>query len=108
VTRVIHIRDVPPGWQRSDDPAGDIVYIGRPGRFGNPYPLRPGEPRGSTIERYRHWLHRRLLRDPDFAAEVAALHGKTLVCYCAPKACHGDTLAKAAEWLQSRPDLRSK
>ena len=32
------------------------VYIGRPGKWGNPFPLRAGESRDAAIEKYRAWL----------------------------------------------------
>ena len=30
--------------------------------------------------------------------QLAALKGRRLGCFCKPQACHGDTLARAAEW----------
>ncbi len=36
---------------------------------------------------------------PEFRASIKALHGKTLACWCAPKPCHGDVLAKIAAEL---------
>jgi hypothetical protein len=46
---------------------------------------------------YAVWLARRLRQDADFAARVAMLRGRALGCYCAPRACHGDLLAAAAD-----------
>jgi hypothetical protein len=37
-----------------------------------------------------------LLNSPDLLAQVGELKGKDLVCYCAPKACHGDILLRLA------------
>jgi Domain of unknown function (DUF4326) len=31
-------------------------------------------------------------------AALAALHGKTLGCWCAPRPCHGEVLQAAATW----------
>jgi hypothetical protein len=45
---------------------------------------------------YSVWLSRRLRADADFVARVGSLRGRTLGCYCAPRACHGDLLAAAA------------
>jgi hypothetical protein len=46
---------------------------------------------------YAVWLSRRLRVDADFLARVQALRGRELGCYCAPRACHGDLLAAAAD-----------
>ena len=29
-------------------------------------------------------------------------HDLNLVCYCKPKACHGDEIVKAVEWLKKQ------
>jgi hypothetical protein len=95
MTKVTHIRDVPPSWASSPD----FVYIGRPGKgkdgyFGNPVRLEPGKPRGSTLERFREYFIDRLASDPDFRLRVDGLRGKTLVCFCKPNACHGDVIVE--------------
>ena len=90
----------------------DDVYIGRAGRgldgyFGNPvmkgFACRVcGETHtdsGSTLVCYSVYLQNRLATDPVFRARVAELKGRTLVCFCKPKPCHGDILAAAAESL---------
>jgi hypothetical protein len=72
------------------------VYIGRPGKWGNPFPLMPGESRDAAIEKYRAWLvapEQEALR----ASARVELRGKVLGCWCAPKRCHGDVLAEIAE-----------
>lgn len=101
MTTVVHIKDAPVGWTRTDDPEQSHVYIGRPGRFGNPYRLRKDTDRNRKrlLRRYRRWLFCRLGKDSEFRADVAALAGSSLVCYCAPKPCHGDVLARAADWM---------
>ncbi len=79
------------------------VYIGRKGRgetgyFGNPFVLQAGEPRGSTIARYKAWFLKRIEEDAEFRARVLALKGKRLGCFCKPAACHGDVMA---EWIEA-------
>jgi hypothetical protein len=100
-TQVIHIKDAPKGWPMDFH----YVYVGRPGRqytgyFGNPFKLNPSEPRGATIERFETWARRRLETDLEYRQKVKDLHGKTLICFCAPEPCHGDVLAKLAAELQ--------
>ena len=94
-TTVIHIKDRQPG----------DIYIGRAGHgedgyFGNPFPLKPGESRGSTIERFRAWFWEQITK-PEYRQRVLALRGKRLVCFCKPLACHGDVIA---DWLNRQPE----
>jgi hypothetical protein len=48
-----------------------------------------------VIERYRVWLWQVRRQDPDF---LLPLIGKDLVCFCAPRPCHCDVLARAIAW----------
>lgn len=83
-------------------PEGAVsVMRGTP--FGNPFVMGRDGDRAEVVRRYRAWLWSRLRLEPDFAAQVRALHGRDLCCCCAPLPCHGDVLAAAAEWLASQP-----
>lgn len=101
-TTVIHINHAPKGWQMNPE----YQYIGRTGHglngyFGNPIALK-GAKRGSTLELYRQYLDKRLSSDETFYRKVMELKGKTLVCFCKPKPCHGDILIEYIErlWLK--------
>lgn len=89
------------------------VYIGRAGNgrdgyFGNPFPLRAGEERGSTLEKYREYFLKRLETDSEFKEKVLSLQGKTLGCFCSPNACHGDIIAEYVNiYYEQLPDSRS-
>ena len=73
-------------------PAGS-VYIGRPSKWGNPFRLEDFTTRQDCVAAYRKWL----LAQPELvAAAKKELRGKDLVCFCAPKLCHGDVLAEVA------------
>jgi hypothetical protein len=75
--------------RRHDIPEG-AVYIGRPGPWGNQF---GGLPRGEAIAKHRAWV----LASPDVQAKAKCeLRGRTLVCWCKPKACHGDVLLEVA------------
>ena len=83
----------------------DMVYIGRPGRgmtgqWGNPFPLTQESERADVLVRYMEWLHDQMVADPSLKERIKALRGKTLVCFCAPKLCHGHVLAFLAENLK--------
>lgn len=76
------------------------VYVGRPSPFGNPFSHRPSsvaefrvKTRAIAIARFEEWL----MTDPDLVARVKReLRGKVLGCWCAPKACHAEVLARVA------------
>ena len=79
------------------------VYIGRAGKgqdgyFGNPFRIKPGETRGSSLGKYRDYFYKRLETDPEFKRRIHTLKGKTLGCFCKPHPCHGDIIA---EYLDS-------
>lgn len=78
----------------------DIVYIGRGSPFGNPFKMYNEEARPKVIELYRHWLWEALQEGKITKEMILDLDGKRLACYCAPKACHGDVLVKAINWIK--------
>jgi hypothetical protein len=87
VTSVIHVS------QRGALPDDRYVYIGRPSKWGNPFTVE-SRGREQAIRLYIDWLEQ---QPALVAAIVPELRGKTLGCWCAPKACHGDVLARLAE-----------
>lgn len=84
-TRVVHCKR-----ERFD------VYIGRPSKWGNPFVLTDPKDdalRADVLERYEAWLR----KQPHLMSTLHEFRGKTLGCWCAPKACHGDVLARLAD-----------
>lgn len=79
------------------------VYIGRGSKWGNPFTHITDKPtkayyivgsREEAIQKYREWL---LEGDGKWLLEhLHELKGKTLGCWCHPKACHGDVLLELA------------
>jgi Domain of unknown function (DUF4326) len=76
----------------------DAIYIGRGSRWGNPFKIGPDGTRDEVCDKHAAHLdtliHARYLS----LEELADLHGKDLVCFCAPARCHGDTLERKALW----------
>lgn len=72
------------------------IYIGRPSRWGNPFPLSDFPSREACLERFKSWLlssiHGKLL-----LADLEQLRGKRLGCFCAPDLCHGDIYIQLLE-----------
>ena len=79
----------------------DDVYIGRGSRWGNPFVIGKDGDRDAVCEKYRAHLWKQIRTGVITRADLASLHGKDLVCFCAPKRCHGDTIMKAVEWAVS-------
>ena len=82
------------------------INIGRPTALGNPFVMRTEADRNKVCDQYEIWFDRKVeLKDP---AVVLALHKIKLQgerdqyirlgCYCSPKRCHGDTIAR---WLRN-------
>lgn len=90
---------------------GPGVYIGRGaggkvnpdpwayGGLGNPFVPKDGSDaeRKRVIAEFKEYAVRRIATDAKFAARVRSLRGQTLICWCAPLACHGDILRELAD-----------
>lgn len=63
-------------------------YIGRGTRFGNPFVLGVHGDRDVVCDRFEAEILPTL--------DVSELRGLDLVCFCAPKRCHGDAILKKA------------
>lgn len=69
------------------------VYIGRGSKWGNPFVIGKDGTRDEVCDKYEQMV----LSNPNFVAEVKLeLRNKNLVCFCAPKRCHGDLLLRLA------------
>ena len=101
MTHVVSMRDRPDlhrQWEQRGDGAG-IVRIDRRTRWGNPFRITEGVSRTHAIALYREHLWRRIRADEVALEDLAALESQTLLCWCRPRlACHGDVLARAAQW----------
>jgi hypothetical protein len=80
------------------------VYIGRGSKWGNPYSHREGtlakftvNNRREAIKKYEEYL----LSNEDLLRDLTELKGKVLGCFCKPKSCHGDVLAKYANFSET-------
>ncbi len=73
------------------------VYIGRPSKWGNPFKVGKGgdeeRARAEALALYEDWLR----KQSHLMSALGELRGKILGCWCAPKSCHGDVLARLAD-----------
>lgn len=83
---------------RIDGNPEGAVYVGRPSPWGNPYVMRRERDRDEACDRYEQWISTR----PELIERAKReLRGRDLVCWCAPKRCHAETLLRIA----NEPDL---
>lgn len=94
-------------------------YIGRPSPLGNPFSHLPNtkaqfsvKDRDEAVSKFEDYLRSNINKDLSITREMKRLyrswkeHGElTLVCWCAPKACHGDVIKKLLE-EKSRKEVR--
>ena len=86
------------------------VYIGRPSLFGNPFShmdetgaVIQVATREQAVQAYEDWLLGRAYTDfqqdrrHSILEALPGLRDKTLVCWCAPRLCHGSVLARLVD-----------
>jgi hypothetical protein len=81
------------------------IYIGRGGWWGRKHgylhesiwanPFKAGE--HGTLDEVIALYEARVRSRPDLMAALPELRGKVLGCWCKPKPCHGDVLARLAD-----------
>ena len=70
------------------------VYVGRPTRWGNPFP------NDMTLERFEIYAEQRAEENPDW---LEPLRCKTLACWCRmDRPCHADILMELANYEQEQ------
>ena len=76
-------------------------YVGRPSALGNPFPMRDETQRDHVCDQYDAWLTRKIAaKDPAVCGELNAIYKAAkservvLVCWCSPKRCHADAIAR--------------
>ena len=77
----------------------DVVYVGRPSKWGNPYRIGRDGTREEVIQKFSEALTGPGSRETlgyDVEDCKRELKGKDLVCWCAPEACHADVLLEIA------------
>lgn len=85
--------------KNNDQIPDDSVYIGRGSKWGNKFKIGIDGSRSEVIDKYEEWLK---VQD-DLLNSLSELEGKPLVCFCKPRACHGDILIKV---LNMTPEQR--
>lgn len=84
-------------------PAG-AKYIGRGSPWGNPYVMRGEADRVNCVMRFEGYAKARLAREPNW---LDPLIGFDLVCFCAPRWCHGHVLRRLIMEIVRRREAAS-
>ena len=71
-------------------PQDGDVRIDRMTKWGNPFKMGIDGTREEVIEMYKDYIQDNLF----LIEELKKLRPKRLLCWCAPKACHGDVLVE--------------
>ena len=66
--------------------------------WGNRFVVGRHGSRERVIELYRQDLWRRIRSDEMQLEKLARIAGMPLACWCHPKPCHAEVLARAAAW----------
>lgn len=80
----------------------DAIYIGRGSRWGNPFVIGKHGDRAAVCSQYKELLWNQIKENKVSLQDLAALKGKSLVCFCAPLSCHGHVLESAALWAHNQ------
>lgn len=90
----------------------DKIYIGRRsyGKKGsvleNKFIIGKDGNRNEVVEKYRRWLWTEFNKEGEVYNELVRIARKVkngkkvdLVCWCAPKGCHGDVIRNCIKWM---------
>jgi len=83
-------------------PEGANVYCGRGSPLGNPYRMKGPSDRDRACDAYERYFYRSvevvgdkgMVNQLNKIAELAAKGDVNLVCFCAPKRCHCETIKR--------------
>lgn len=74
---------------------GVDIYIGRGSPWGNPFKIGMHGNRDEVCDRFE--------REVLPTLDVEPLRGKNLVCWCAPRRCHGDSILRKLSETEPTP-----
>lgn len=78
------------------------VRIDRATEYGNPFEIGVDGNRDDVIRKFSAWLHER----PEILERLRLREPTRLVCWCAPRPCHGDVYADALAELPEQEAQR--
>jgi len=73
------------------------VYVGRPSRWGNRFPVCPERSPAQAVAQFIGWVHVIFWTPREVSDWIAPLRGHDLVCWCPlDQPCHADVLLELA------------
>ena len=79
-------------------------YCGRGSPLGNPFPITPFATRDDVCDLYEAWIQKEIKRENKKVCDelnrlfdLSLKKDLTLICYCAPRRCHCETIKKLLE-----------
>lgn len=82
------------------------VKIDRSSVLGNPFRIGKDGNREEVIKKYRTYLYN-CIKVVDELNNLADMKEDTVLgCWCRPKACHGDVVINAVNWLKERKEKK--
>lgn len=73
----------------------NTLLIDRTTIWGNPFHIGVDGDRDEVCDKHAAWI----VKQPALMARIGDLRGRNLMCWCAPKRCHGLTLRRLANNL---------
>jgi hypothetical protein len=80
-----------------------VEYVSRPSILGNPFNMRNESERDEVCDKYEEWLRRSFVSDLNVRTEILGIANDAtkcdvyLVCWCAPKRCHAESIKRLIE-----------
>ena len=71
----------------------DAILVDRRTSWGNPFIMKTENDRNYVCDQFELYALKRLIQEPDW---LIPLRGKSLICWCAPRRCHAETLMRLA------------
>lgn len=76
----------------------NTVYVGRPGKWGNPFSVKNSGSQARAVELYQDWIRREIeIASKNLEEIKRELKGRNLACWCKlDEPCHADILLRLA------------
>ena len=89
--------------QRKTRPIDYHIYVDRGTIYGNPFKMTYESERDAVCDQYKTYFYEKLESDPtfyeavEFIVDIAKKKDIQLLCWCAPKRCHAETIKEYVE-----------
>ena len=106
--KILNLRHIPGDMSARALLERGIVRVDRQTPWGNKFVIGRHGSRDRVIELYRRDLWRRIRSGEMQLERLATIAGMPLCCWCHPKPCHAEVLARAAAWAAEKIEKNSE